>query len=54
MEFSHHYAGIGATETETVAKRDADGMGAGLVELEKARDRCIAGLRVGDGRTHVT
>jgi hypothetical protein len=54
MEFSHHYTGIGAAETETVAKRDADVMGAGLVELEKACDRCIAGSRVGDGRAHVT
>jgi hypothetical protein len=54
MEFSHHYAGIGAAETETVAKRDADVMGAGLVELEKASDRCIAASSVGDGRAHVT
>ena len=36
MEFSHHYTGIGAAETETVAKRDADVMGAGLVELHGA------------------
>ncbi len=36
MEFSHHYAGFGAAETETVAKRDADVMGEGLVELHGA------------------
>jgi hypothetical protein len=54
MEFSHHYAGIGAAENEMVAKRDADVMGVGLVELEKVRDRCIAGSRVGDERAHVT
>jgi hypothetical protein len=38
MEFSHQYAAFGAAETDTVAKRDADVMGAGpkLVELHGA------------------